>query len=80
MTKAANDMSAEATSIDGELYPRLAAYVENGGKLGIRRTGGLWYVSVTNGAEPGLSVTLASRDLAYALRQADTVSGSWVMA
>jgi hypothetical protein len=79
MTKA-NDMSAEATSIDGELYPRLAAYVENGGKLGIKRTGGLWYVSVTNGTEPGLGITMASADLAYALQQVDMVSGSWVMA
>jgi hypothetical protein len=76
MTKE-NNMSVE---VDGELYPALARYVENGGRLGVKRTGGLWYVSVTNGTEPGLGVTMASADLAYALRQADTVSGSWVMA
>jgi hypothetical protein len=77
MTKATEMQTNEISS---ELYPRLAAYVENGGKLGIRRTGGLWYVSVTNGTEPGLGVTMASGDLAYALRQIDQVSGSWVMA
>jgi hypothetical protein len=78
MTKAIELMGLSKT--DAELYPALAAYLENGGLLRMRAVHGVWYVDVTNGAEPGLSVTLASRDLAYALRQADTVSGSWVMA
>jgi hypothetical protein len=78
MTKATESMGLSKTN--AELYPTLAAYLEAGGSLRIRATLGVWYVEVINGAEPGLSVTLASRDLDYALRQADTVSGSWVMA
>jgi hypothetical protein len=80
MTKAAIDTSyIDHRAIDDEVYPALARYVEDGGQLQVKKTGGLWYVTVINGTSPGLSVTLASRDLAYALRQADTVSGSWVM-
>jgi hypothetical protein len=81
MTKAAIDTSyIDYRAIDDEIYPALARYVEDGGQLQVKKTAVLWYVTVINGTEPGLSVTLASRDLAYALRQADTVSGSWVMA
>jgi hypothetical protein len=78
MTKATDFTSLSQS--DAELYPALAAYLEDGGRMTTRLVSGLWYVSVENGTEPGLSVTLASRDLDYALRQADIVSGSWVMA
>jgi hypothetical protein len=81
MTKAAiNTSYIDYRAVDDELYPALARYVEDGGQLQVKKTGGLWYVTVSNGTEPGLGVTMASSDLAYALKQADTVSSSWVMA
>lgn len=76
MTKA-NNMNTP----DAELYPSLAAYVAAGGELRVKCSGGIWYVTVVRGDEKrDLSVTMASRDLAYGLRQADMASRSWVMA
>ncbi len=78
MTKATSTYEVSA-DVSTELYPNLATYVSNGGKLTVKRDGRLWYVTVSKGSSPDLGVTLASSDLAYALQQADGVSKSWVL-
>jgi hypothetical protein len=75
MNTATNNANTE-TDISTELYPALAAYVSNGGSLKVSAKGGIWYVMVGDTA----AVQVASRDLAYALRQADGVAKSWVLA